>query len=41
MMSHGAAGVLSDEGADRYLRPIEAVLFLWLNQHISLATKAA
>jgi hypothetical protein len=37
----GAAGVPSDEGIDRYLRPIVAILFLWLNQHISFATKVA
>jgi RNA polymerase sigma-70 factor (ECF subfamily) len=37
----GTAGVSSDEGVDRYLRLMVAILFLWLNQHISLTTKVA
>lgn len=31
------AGVPSDEGIDRYLRPIVAPQCLWLNHHIGLA----
>ena len=30
-----------ETGSNRYLRPIVAILFLWLNQYISLATKIA
>ena len=33
--------ITSDEGIGRYLRLIVAILFLWLNQYISLATKIA
>ena len=36
-----AAEVPSGEGVDRYLRLMFAILFLWLNQHIRLATQAA
>jgi hypothetical protein len=36
-----AAGTPSDEGIDRYLRLMVGTLFLWPNQHISLAIQAA
>lgn len=32
---------LSDQGIDRYLRLMVAILFVWLNQHISRATGIA
>jgi hypothetical protein len=37
---YDAAAVLSDEDIDRYLRPIVAVLVVWLNQRTGVVGRA-